>query len=90
MPTGVATAQEDPDPMAIDVADVIECRVDAPTFNALALSLDGEDKIADRRKWTKIPSKNMMLAEYQLPAPITVAGHYTTRRIALTSSGMLA
>ena len=89
-PTASWSQAEDPDPMKIDVVDAIECRLDAPTYNALAFSLDGEDKIAERRKWTKIPSKNMMMAEYQLPAPITVAGHYTTRRIALTSSGILA
>lgn len=90
LPTASWSQAEDPDPMKIDVADAIECRLDAPTYNALAFSLDGEDKVAERRKWTKIPSRNMMMAEYQLPAPITVAGHYTTRHIALTSSGILA
>lgn len=90
IPTASWSQAEDPDPMTINVVDAIECRLDAPTFNTLAFSLDGEDKIAERRKWTKIASKNMMLAEYQLPAPITVAGHYTTRHIALTSSGILA
>ncbi len=90
LPAAAWGKDEDADPAKVDVVDAIECRIDAPTYNGFALSIDGADGIAKARKWTKIPSKNPMLAEYQLPAPITVAGHYATRRVALTSTGILA
>lgn len=81
---------KDPDPAKVNLVDAIECRLDAPTYNGFAFGLDGEEQIARKRKWVMVPSKNPMITEYKLPAPITVAGHYTTRRIALTSSGILA
>ena len=78
------------DPERIDVVDAIECRLDAPDYNGFALALNGEEKIAAKRRWVPIKTKNFLMNEYELPSPITVAGHYSTRRIALTSSGVLA
>lgn len=88
----VAAAQvaESFDPERIDVVDAIECRLDAPTYNGFALELNGEEKIAEKRRWVPIISRNFLMNEYELPAPITVAGHYSTRRIAFTSSGVVA
>lgn len=78
------------DPNSIDVVDAIECRLDARAYTGFALALNGEEKIADKRRWVRIDTENPFLNEYKLPAPITVAGHYSTRRIAFTSSGVLA
>ena len=88
--TTPANAQESADPDRIDVVDAIECRLDAPAYNGFALALNGEEKIAGKRGWVPIKTKNFLMNEYELPAPITVAGHYSTRRIAFTSNGVLA
>lgn len=77
-------------PERVDVVDAIECRLDAPLYNGFALALNGEEEIAKKRRWVRIKSKNFFMNEYQLPAPVTVAGDYSTRRIAFTSSGVLA
>lgn len=74
----------------IDVVDAIECRLDAPAYNGFALALNGEEKIADKRGWVRIKSRNFLMNEYRLPAPIAVAGRFSTRRIAFTSNGVLA
>ena len=83
-------AAEDYDPNRIDIVDALECRLDAPAYNGFALALNGEEKIADKRRWVRIDTSNPFMNEYELPAPITVAGHYSTRRIAFTSNGVLA
>ena len=84
-------AMEEPsDPNSVDIVDAIECRLAAPVYNGFALALNGEEKIADKRHWVRVDTKNPMMNEYDLPAPITVAGHYSTRRIAFTASGVLA
>ena len=88
--TSLQAAEQDVDPNSIDVVDAIECRLDVPAYNGFALGLNGEEKIADKRHWVRVDSKNPFMNEYDLPTPITVAGHYRTRRIAFTSSGVLA
>lgn len=77
------------DPAAISEADAIACKLDAPAYNGFALSISGDDGIATQRHWRKVESDNPFLAEYVLPAPITVAGHATSR-IAFSSSSILA
>jgi len=88
--TPLHAAEEPADPNRIDIVDAIECRLAAPAYMGFALALNGEEKIADKRHWVRIASKNPFMNEYDLPAPITVAGHYATRRVAFTSSGLLA
>jgi hypothetical protein len=84
-------ATEEPsDPNSIDIVDAIECRLAAPVYNGFALALNGEEKIADKRHWVRVDTQNPMMNEYDLPASITVAGHYSTRRIAFTANGVLA
>jgi hypothetical protein len=78
------------DPDSIDVVDALECRLDAPAYTGFAMALNGEEKIADKRHWVRIKTKNPFINEYELPTAIKVAGHYSTRRIAFTSSGVLA
>lgn len=86
-----ATGQDDEvDPAKIDVRDAIACRLDAPTYNSFAMAAAGDDAVAAKRGWKPVKSSNFLLKEYELPAPIVVAGTYSTRRIAFTSSGILA
>lgn len=82
--------EEPTDPNTVDLVDAIECRLAAPIYNGFAVALNGEERIADKRHWVRIDTKNPMMNEYDLPAPITVAGHYSTRRIAFTANGVLA
>lgn len=85
-----AEAEAEFDPASVDVVDAIECRLDAPAYNGFAMALNGEEKLAERKQWRRIKNDNPFLNEYELPAPITLAGHYATQRIAFTSTGVLA
>ncbi len=86
-----APAQDDDvDPANIDLRDAIACRLDAPTYNGFAMAVAVDDKIAAKLGWKPVKSSNFLLKEYDLPAPIVVAGEYSTRRVAFTSTGMLA
>jgi hypothetical protein len=79
----------EPDPAAVDVADAIGCKLDAPTYTgfALALASGGPDAPDAKKGWRKVDSHNPYMNEYALPAPITVAGHYSTTHIGFTASG---
>ncbi|WP_374527635.1 hypothetical protein [Novosphingobium sp.] len=78
------------DPAKVDIADAINCHLDAPSYNAFAWALSGEEKLAERFGWRKIESPNPFLAEYELPQPALVTGTWSTRRIAFSSSGVMA
>ena len=87
----VATpADEDFDPTKISEVDAIECKLDVPSYNGFAFAITGEEQIARKRGWRKVAGRHPMLEEYELPAPITVAGKWSTRRIAFSSSGVVA
>ncbi|TGX52218.1 hypothetical protein E5A73_15565 [Sphingomonas gei] len=83
-------ADESSDPSAVKLEDAIECRLAASTYNGFALALNGEERIASKRHWVPADSRNTLMNEYDLPTAITVAGHYSTRRIAFTANGVLA
>ena len=87
-----AWAQEDEefDPASVSVTDAINCHIDAPTYNGFALNVSGDDGVAAQLGWTKVESENPFLLEYELPEPIAVTGDWTTRRIAFSSSAVLA
>lgn len=78
------------DPSGVTVTDAINCYLGVPEYNAFALSIAGDDGGADSRGWHKVESANAFLSEYELPEPVTVTGSWTTRRIAFSSSGILA
>jgi len=86
----LAQDDEDFDPAKVDIVDAINCHVDARTYNGFALSVGGDDGEAKRRHWRKMVTGNAFLDEYELPEAIAVTGTYTTRRIAFSSSGVLA
>lgn len=91
-PAPSAAQAEEPafDPASVDLVDAIECRLEAPVYNGFAWAITGEDKLAERKGWKKIKSDNPFLYEYEIPAPITVGRHHTTRRVAFTSTGVVA
>jgi hypothetical protein len=92
LPLQQASAQDDPvelDPAQIAEADAIACRLDVPNYMAFAMAIRGKDGIARQRGWKQVGSDKGFILEYQLPAPITVAGH-TTRRIGFTGDSILA
>ncbi len=84
-----ADAEDEFDPLAVSLEDAINCRLDARTYNGFALNVGGDDGVAKARKWRLIKTDNPFLNEYQLPAPVSVAG-MRTARIAFSSSGVLA
>ncbi len=77
------------DPSAVDLASLIECRVDARTYNGFAFWLAGEPGAAETLGWREIASDNPFLKEYRLPAAIGVFGHHIDR-VAFTASGPMA
>jgi hypothetical protein len=85
-----AQDNEDFDPASVSIVDAINCHLEAPTYNGFALSVGGDEGEAQRRHWRKVATGNGFLDEYELPEPITVTGTYTTRRIAFSSTGVLA
>lgn len=89
--SALAAVQDDEvDPAKIDVRDAIACRLDAPAYNGFAMAVAGDDALAAKLGWKPVKSGNFLMKEYELPAPIVVAGEYSTRRIAFTSTGVLA
>lgn len=84
------TQEAAPDPASFNVADAINCYLDAPEYNGFTLSIEGKNGIAQARKWRKIESKNPFMNEYELPAPILVTGNYSTRHIAFTANAIIA
>lgn len=89
MPSHAADA-DDIDPAAVSEVDAINCHLDAPAYNGFALAVTGEDGLAARRHWRKVETGNPFLAEYELPAPIAITGAHATRRIAFSSTGIVA
>lgn len=86
----VEDAEEAFDPASVSVVDAINCHLDAPTYNGFALSVAGDDGIARQQGWRKVETDNPFLLEYDLPEAITITGAYTTRRIAFSSSAVMA
>jgi hypothetical protein len=82
------------DPMSVDVSDALACRLDVPTYNSFAMSLDSSEteggvKNWKRRGWKRLKSANPFMQEYRLPQPVVVADGYSTSVIAFTSSAIL-
>ncbi|MEG3175601.1 hypothetical protein U1872_05110 [Sphingomonas sp. RB3P16] len=77
------------DPAKTSEVDAINCRLDVPSYMQFAMAIDGEEKLAQTRRWKRVASRNAFMNEYELPKAITVGG-YSTRRIAFTSNAILA
>jgi hypothetical protein len=85
-----ASEEADFDPAQVSVVDAINCYLDAPTYNSFALAIVGEDNLAKRLGWRKVEGENPFLAEYELPDEQAITGTWATRRIAFSSSGVMA
>lgn len=77
------------DPSRVDLAALIECRADVPTYNGFAWWLVGDKTRARQIGLTKVESSNAFLSQYELASPITVFGRQT-KTIVFGSSGPLA
>lgn len=79
------------DPANVDLVDALTCHLEAPAYNgfAMALASGGADAPDAKRGWRKLKTDNPYMIEYQLPTPITLAGHYTTSHIGFTASGVV-
>lgn len=85
-----ATAEEQEfDPLAVDVVEALECRLDPRTYNGFALTLGSDDGGYQARGWKRQESNNSFLSQYELPEPVIVAGH-NTRTIVFSSSAIMA
>ncbi len=90
VPPAMATDDEDFDPSDVSIVDAINCHLNIPTYNSFAAAIDGEDGLAARFGWRKIEAGNPFLAEFELPKPELITGHWSTRRVAFSSTGVLA
>lgn len=79
----------DHDPASLDLAALIECRADVPSYNGLAFWLAGEPGAAKALSWKEVPSVNPFLRQYDLPAPVHVFGR-ETGTIVFTATGPMA
>lgn len=86
-----AFANEDDDfnPLSIAIEDVINCHIDARTYNALAWQLDDKAVGWRVRGWKPIKGSNPFLSEYRLKEPVSIAG-IMTDRVAFNASGIFA
>ena len=82
--------QREPDPHKVDVAQMVACKYDVPTFNDYAMALGASGEGAAALGLTRIEdTPNPFMHEYQLAAPIDVLG-WRTQRVALASGALLA
>ena len=85
----VHAADVDFDPAKVSLSDALTCKLDVPSYNGFAIAVAEDGGLAAQRHWVKIKNNNPFLSEYEMPGPIQIAG-YATRRIAFSSSGILA
>ena len=80
----------EPDPRQVDVAQLVACKYDVPTYNDYAMALGASGEGAAALGLTRVvDAPNPFMHEYQLAAPIDVLG-WRTQRVAVASGAMLA
>ena len=91
VPAASAAASAAFDPVAVDLADVMACKIDGRHYLGFVLTISDEDSpgSAKARGWVKLPSKSAFFSTYRLPEPLSAFG-YTTSTVAFTGSAMLA
>lgn len=77
-------------PVDTSEVEAINCRLDVPGYMQFAMAIDGEEKLARKRHWKQIASRNVFINEYKLPQSISVGDTYSTSRIAFTGNAILA
>ena len=83
------TAAAEFDPALLDLVPFIECKADIKDYNQFAIWLIEEPNAVGKLGWQKVPTDNVFLEEYRLPAALSAFGH-TTKSIALTATGPMA
>lgn len=78
------------DPAETSEVEAINCRLDVPGYTRFAMAINGEEHLAQTRRWKRVASRNPFMTEYELPQAITVAGADSTRRIGFTSNAIVA
>ncbi len=76
-------------PAIPDLAAMIECRVDARTYNGFALEFAMDPDAATDLGWIEVEQPNPFLREFSLTEPVRVFGR-ETRNIGFGASGLLA
>lgn len=76
-------------PVIPDLAAMIECRVEARTYNGFALEFAMDPDAAADLGWTEVEQPNPFLREFSLTEPVRIFGR-ETRNIAFGASGLLA
>ena len=91
MVAGAAERQQrQPDPQKVDVATMLACGYDVPTYNEYAMALGAAGEGAAALGLTRIADEsNPFMHEYDLAAPVDVLG-YRTQRVALASGALMA
>lgn len=90
---GIADAAEPApfDPVTVDLADVLICKIDGAHYVGFALTISDDDSpgSAKARGWVEVQTNSLFFSSYRLPKPLSVFG-YTTSTVAFTGSAMLA
>ena len=76
-------------PASLDLAGLIECKADVPTYNGFALWLGGQPDAPAQLGWKEIPAGNFFLKQYELPVPLHVLGRETAS-VVFTATGPMA
>ncbi len=87
--TGSGSAQDGFDPAMPDLAAIIGCEADIPTYSALVFHLSMEPDAVDTLGWTELESGNPFLRQFDLLRPIEVFGH-SASQIVFSAAGPLA
>ena len=80
---------QDFDPATLDLAALLECRADVPTYNGFAFWLAGEPDAADELGWRETVTDNPFLRQYEMAAPVSVFGRQTST-VVFTATGPMA
>lgn len=84
-----AAGAPDFNPSAVQVEDVVACRLDARQFNGFVAWATGPDNGGASRGWARVDGDEPTIVEFRLPAPIAAFGR-TTDRIGFAGTAVLA
>lgn len=87
--TSGAMAQSGFDPATLDLAAIIACEADIPTYSALVFHLAMEPDALATLGWAEIDSRNPFLRQFDLPVPVDVFGR-SASQIVFSATGPLA
>lgn len=80
------------DPVTVDLADVIACKIDGGHYTGFAMTISSggaRPGSAKARGWVKLPVKSPFFSAYRLPKPLSIFGN-STSTLAFTGSALFA